>query len=73
MSTILMATEQTVSFQIAAFSRSNIQVNHEAGKDKPEEDVGGEDVPLVVVVQAFCRACLTKVCGQRRDHEGGPA
>ena len=73
MSTVLMATEQMVSFQIAIFSRSNIQVNHEAGKDEPEQDVGGEDVSLVVVVQAFCRACLTKVCGQRGDHEGGPA
>ena len=68
-----MAAEQRVPFQIAFFSRSHIQVNHEAGKDEPEQDVGGKDVSPVVVVQAFCRACLTKVCGQRGDHEGGPA
>ena len=65
-----MAAQEVVPIQ---FLSVQVQVDHQAGEEEPEDDVGGEDVPLVVVVQAFRRACLTKVCCQRGDHEGGPA
>ena len=68
-----MAAKEVVSLQAAQGILPHVQVDHQACEDEPEEDVSGEDVPLVVVVQAFRRACLTKVCGQRGDHEGGPA
>ena len=68
-----MTAKEVVSLQAAQGILPHVQVDHQACEDEPEEDIGGEDVPLVVVVQAFRRACLTKVCGQRRDHEGGPA
>ena len=68
-----MTAKEVVSFQAAQGILPKVQVDHQTYEDEPEEDIGDEDVPLVVVVQAFRRACLTKVCGQRRDHEGGPA
>ena len=66
----VMAAQEVVVIQCLFVQ---VQVDHQAGEEEPKDDVGGEDVPLVVVVQAFRRACLTKVCGQRGDHEGGPA
>ena len=68
-----MTAKEVVSLQAAQGILPHVQVDHQACEDEPEEDIGGDDVPLVVVVQAFRRACLTKVCGQRGDHEGGPA
>ena len=68
-----MTAKEGISLQAAQGILPHVQVDHQAYEEEPQEDVGGEDVPLVVVVQAFRRACLTKVCGQRGDHEGGPA
>ena len=45
-----MAAQDVVPFQCLSV---RVQVDHQAGEEEPEDDVSGEDVPLVVVVQAF--------------------
>ena len=51
----------------------NIHMDDKTDKDEPEEKVGRQDVPLVVIVQAPCWGCLPKKGGKRGHHEGGPA
>ena len=53
--------------------RPHIQKDGKTGKDEPKPDVGGQDVALVVIVQAPCRRCLLEKGGQRGNHERGPA
>ena len=51
-----MAAEKMVSFQpISTFALCpHVHVENETGKDKSKEEVGCQDVALVVIVQASC-------------------
>ena len=48
-----MTAKEVVSFQAAQGILPKVQVDHQTCEDEPEEDIGGDDVPLVVVFQAL--------------------
>merc|ERR1712130_387601 len=63
-----MTAEEVIPIQRRTVRR-HVQVKRKTGKDESQPKVGGQDVALVVIVQAPCGHCLPKEGGQCEGSE----